>query len=215
MFLLFGPPGAGKGTQADFLIQKYNFKKFSMGDILRDEIAAGSSIGRIVEGILRKGALVSDEIVFEIVEDFVLENLGKNILFDGFPRNIHQAQELERILARHNLKLALAIELYLPEDEILRRISGRSYCPVCGAIFNEITNPPLKDGICDKCGARLIRRPDDDPQVIKNRIRVYNEETKPLADYYKTQGIYRQISALGDKETVFKRLTQVIDGYFR
>ncbi|MEO0142070.1 MAG: adenylate kinase [candidate division WOR-3 bacterium] len=215
MFLLFGPPGAGKGTQAELLMQKYNLKKFSMGDILREEVAAGSKIGKMVEGVLKKGTLVSDDIVFEIVEDFVLENSHKNILFDGFPRNLNQALGLERILAQHNLKLVLAIELYLPEEEIITRISGRNYCPVCGAIFNEATNPPVRSGICDKCGARLVKRPDDDPQVIKNRLLIYNEETRPLAEYYKAQGIYRQVSALGDKETVFKRLIQVIDGYFK
>jgi len=215
MFLIFGPPGAGKGTQAEILAQKYNLKKFSMGDVLREEISAGSSIGRMVEEHIKNGALVPDELIFEIVEDFLLANLNTDILFDGFPRNLNQALELERILAQHNLKLSLAIELSLPEDEIIRRLSGRTYCSVCGTLYNEITNPPQKTGVCDRCGGKLLKRPDDDVAVIRNRLKVYNEETRPLAEYYKSLGIHRMVSAMGDKDLVFKRIVEVIDGCFK
>lgn len=212
MIFLFGAPGVGKGTQAGLLVEKYNFKKFSMGDVLREEISQGSSFGKKVEIFLKNGALAPDNIVFEIVEDYVLENLGQPILFDGFPRNLNQAMELEKLLARHNQKINLAIELQLPREEIIKRTLSRIYCFKCGAVFNEITNPPKIPNICDNCGSILTKRKDDNLEVIKNRLKVYEEMTKPLSEYYKSLGVYVMVDASGSKKEVLQRIIQVIDG---
>lgn len=215
MIFLFGPPGVGKGTQADLLVERYNLKKFSMGDILREEVAMGSLTGKKVEEYMKNGILAPDDIVFEIVEDFVIENLNDRILFDGFPRNLNQAIELEKILARHNRKIALAIELQLTKEELIKRILGRLYCPKCSAVYNEVTNPPKSPGICDECGTYLEKRKDDNLEVINNRLKVYEELTRPLCDYYKSLGVLVGIDASGDKEDVYKRISQVLDGYIK
>ncbi len=215
MVFLFGPPGVGKGTQADLLVERYNFKKFSMGDILREEVALGSPIGKKVEECLKNGILAPDDIVFEIVEDFVVENLNDRILFDGFPRNLNQAIELEKLLARHNRKITLAIELHLTKEELINRILGRLYCPKCGAVYNEVTNPPRNPNTCDECSAHLEKRKDDTLEVITNRLKVYEELTKPLSDYYKSLGVLVSIDASGKKEDVYKKIVQVIDGYIK
>ncbi|MEO0129241.1 MAG: adenylate kinase [candidate division WOR-3 bacterium] len=215
MIFLFGPPGVGKGTQADLLVERYNFKKFSMGDVLREEVAIGSPIGKKVEEYMKNGVLAPDDIVFEIVEDFVIENLNDRILFDGFPRNLNQAIELEKLLARHNRKIALAIELQVSKEELIKRILGRLYCPKCGAVYNEITNPPKIPGTCNECGTHLEKRKDDNLEVINNRLKVYEDLTRPLSDYYKSLGVLVSIDASGTKEDVYKRISQVLDGYIK
>lgn len=212
MVFLFGAPGVGKGTQAELLVEKYNFKKFSMGDILRDEVALGSPVGEKIEGFLKNGALAPDNIVFDIVEDYVLDNLEHHILFDGFPRNLNQAMELEKLLARHNKKISLAIEMQLSKEEIIRRILARIYCLKCGKVFNEITNPPKIPNICDNCGSMLVKRKDDNLEVINNRLKVYEELTRPLSEYYKSLGVYVPIDATGSKEDILQRIIRVIDG---
>uniref|UniRef100_A0A7C6EIL9 Adenylate kinase n=1 Tax=candidate division WOR-3 bacterium TaxID=2052148 RepID=A0A7C6EIL9_UNCW3 len=215
MIFLFGPPGVGKGTQADLLVDRYNFKKFSMGDVLREEIEIGSPTGKKVEEYLKKGVLAPDDIVFELVEDFVIENLNDRILFDGFPRNLNQAIELEKLLARHSKKITLAIELHLTKEELIKRILGRLYCPKCGAVYNEVTNPPKTPDICDECGSHLEKRKDDNLEVIENRLKVYEELTKPLSDYYKSLGVLVSIDASGTKEDVYKKIVKVLDGYIK
>ncbi|MEO0095650.1 MAG: adenylate kinase [candidate division WOR-3 bacterium] len=215
MIFLFGPPGVGKGTQADLLVARYNFKKFSAGDALREEVAMGSPLGKKVETYLKNGLLAPDEIVFEIVEDFILENLQNRILFDGFPRNLNQAIELEKLLARYNRKIDLAIELQLANEEIVKRILARLYCPRCGAIYNEISNPPLKPGICDVCKNNLEKRKDDTLEVISNRLKVYEESTKPLSEYYKSLGVYVSVDASGTMDEVYSKIVKVLDGYIK
>jgi adenylate kinase len=215
MFFLFGAPGVGKGTQAELLVQKYNMIKFSMGDVLREEMNNGSALGKKVEVYLKQGVLAPDDMVFEIVEDFIQENRGSEVLFDGFPRNINQALDLEKVLAQHDLKIASAIELHLPEEEIVNRIMNRSYCSSCGVIYNDITNPPLKKWICDKCGGVLAKRKDDDVEVIKRRLKVYGEETRPLCEYYRNLGVYKQVEASGTKEEVLERISRIINGYIK
>lgn len=215
MVFLFGPPGVGKGTQAEFLVEKYNFKKFSMGDVLREEVAMGSPIGKRVEQYLKNGILAPDEVVFEIVEDFVIENLNEKILFDGFPRNLNQAIELEKLLARHNRKIDLAIELWLPKEELIKRILGRLNCPKCGAVYNEITNPPKVRNLCNLCGGTLEKREDDNIEIVNHRLTVYDDITKPLSDYYRSLGVLVSIDASGSKEDVYQRIIRVLDGYFK
>jgi adenylate kinase len=212
MVFLFGAPGVGKGTQAQLLVEKYNFKKFSMGDVLREEVALGSPIGKQVETYLKNGVLAPDNIVFEIVEDYVLENLNSPILFDGFPRNLIQALELEKLLARHNKKIGIAIELQLSDEEIIKRTLARSYCPKCGAVYNEITSPPRVPNVCDNCGTALVKRKDDNLEIIKNRLKIYEEMTRPLSEYYRALGVYVPVDASGSKEEILQRIIKVIDG---
>ena len=212
MILLFGPPGVGKGTQADLLSKKYNLKKFSMGDILREEVSFNSLLGSRVEEHIRLGNLVPDDIVVEIVENFLIENRNGHILFDGFPRTMNQALILERSLARLGMSVDVALEMYLSEEDIIKRLRNRRHCPNCGRIYNYITDPPKKDGVCDNCGQRLIKRIDDDEDVIKKRLEVYEEETKPITDYYKSLSVYKQIDAAISREEVFKKISGIING---
>jgi len=211
--LLFGPPGVGKGTQADLLATKYNLIKFSMGDILREEMSLNSPLGNELEDYVKNGNLVPDGVILELVKDFLLENSDANILFDGFPRNLNQALSLEQSLAQLNMSLDIAIEMHLSEDEIVKRLQNRRQCSNCGRIYNSLTNPPKKDDLCDNCSKKLIKRIDDDVAVIKRRLRVYEEETRPLSDYYRSLNIYKQVDVSGFQEEVFKKISSTIDGY--
>jgi len=213
MALLFGPPGVGKGTQSDLLSQKYEFVKFSMGDILRQEVARQSEVGSRIKEFLDSGVLVPDKLIFELVENFIRENRNKHILFDGFPRNLNQAQRLELTLSQLKLKLEVAMEMYLSEEHIIERLTNRRYCPECGAIYNLLTAPPKQDKRCDKCQCPLMRRNDDSEEIIKKRLEVYRKETSPLVDYYKSRGIYTRIDAHGSQDEVFKKISKIIDGY--
>ncbi|MEO0136547.1 MAG: adenylate kinase [candidate division WOR-3 bacterium] len=215
MIFLFGPPGVGKGTQADLLVERYNFKKFSIGDVLREEVAIGSALGKKVESYMKNGLLAPDDIILEIVDDFIKENLKEKLLFDGFPRNLNQAIELEKLLARYNRKIDLALEFYLERNELIKRLLGRLYCPKCGAVYNEITNPPKIAGHCDNCGSVLEKRKDDNIETINNRLKIYEEMTKPLSDYYRSLGVLVTIDAAGKREEVHKQIVRVLDGYIK
>jgi len=211
--LFLGPPGSGKGTQADLLVKKYDFKKFSMGDILREEVALSSSIGNKSAHYIKNGMLVPDEIIFNLVSDFLVENHNCHILFDGFPRTINQALNLEKILAQMNSSLNIALELQLLPDEIVKRLINRRYCLKCSRIYNYESNPPKRRGMCDDCGERLSKRDDDTEDVINKRLKIYEEETRPLVDYYKSLSIYNQIDARGMPHEIFEKISQVIDGH--
>jgi adenylate kinase len=210
--LLFGPPGVGKGTQADLITQRFNYVKFSMGDVLREEVALGSPVGKEVEKFMKQGVLAPDNIIFEIVSDFLLENKPAPILFDGFPRNINQALNLEKTTAQLNLAIDHAIEMSIPEEYVIQRLVNRRYCPGCGAIYNLVTNPPKKTDHCDKCPERLLQRPDDNETTIRKRLQIYRDETKPLTDYYKSLNLYRPIDARGSQEEVFQRIALCLNG---
>jgi adenylate kinase len=213
MMLLFGAPGVGKGTQADILAEKYQLRKFSMGDSLREEVSLGGLLGSKIEGHIQNGELVPDELITEIVRNFLIENKDQHIIFDGFPRNLNQAMMLERLLAQSGGMVDLAIELQLDDSEIVRRLKNRWNCPSCGMIYNYLTHPPKKEGICDRCGAVLTKRVDDDEAVIRRRLKVYLDQTKPMTDYYRSLGVYRRIDAVGSKDEVFRKITEILDGY--
>jgi len=211
MMVLFGPPGVGKGTQADLLSQKYNLVKFSMGDVLREEIALSSPVATELEKYLYRGMLAPDDIVLGLVENFLLEHRGTDILFDGFPRTINQAENLQKIVARLALLLNLALEMHLSEEDLIKRLVNRTYCPHCGRIYNYITNPPKTNGVCDVCGYTLEKRHDDDEKIIKKRLKVYEQRTRALTDFYKSQNIYDRIDANGSQKEIFKRISEIID----
>lgn len=213
MALLFGPPGVGKGTQADLLAKKNRFVKFSTGDMLREEVASKSELGGQITDFLDRGVLVPDDIISDLARQFIEKHSNDNILFDGFPRNLNQARSLTHSLSKINLSLDVAIEMYLDEYELIKRLKNRRYCPSCNKIYNFITKPPRKEQFCDDCGTVLIRRKDDDESVIRKRLDVYEKETQPLVDYYTSRSIYERVDASGSQETVYKKIFLIIDAH--
>ncbi len=211
--VLFGPPGVGKSTQADLIAQNLNFKKFSMGDILRDEVTLQSELGKKIERYVEAGELVPDDIVFELVKKFVYEHQKAHILFEGYPRTIRQAEALDALLSQLGLSIDIVLEIFLDDNEIFRRLKNRGYCPNCGRVYNYDTNPPKADSICDNCGQRLVTRSDDSEEVIRRRLRVYAEQTKKLADHYNTPHVYLRIPADGTKQEVFDKISHIIYAY--
>jgi adenylate kinase len=211
--ILFGPPGVGKGTQAQALAQKFNLVRLSTGDLLREEISLSSPVGRKVEQYLKKGRLVPDDIMLEIIDNILLENKERDILFDGFPRNLNQAHSLERSLAQLGQKINVAFEMHLEKDELVKRLVNRRYCPKCGRIYNSITNPPQKRGECDDDGAKLLSRDDDKAEVIEKRQKIYEDETRPLVDYYRLLNVYKKIDAQGNQDEVLDRISEIVNAY--
>ena len=202
--VLLGPPGAGKGTLAARLVEAFGFVHLSTGDILREEVKKGSELGKLAQGYMERGELVPDEVILGMVRERV-DGKSDGFLFDGFPRTIAQAEGLEEILPVH-----MAIYLELPEEEVVRRLSARRVCKQCGANYNLITQPPKVPGVCDRCGGELYQRPDDNEEVIRNRFRVYTEQSAPLIDYYERKGILVRVDASLPPEEVFRRVAEVL-----
>lgn len=211
--LIFGPPGVGKGTQAQLLAEKYNLLRISTGDLLREEVSLSSPTGRKVEQFLRKGHLVPDDIMFEIIDNILIENKDQDILFDGFPRNLNQARSLEKSLAQLGQRIDLAFQMHLDEDEIVKRLVNRRYCPKCGRIYNYITNPPKNNDVCDLDKQKLSKRDDDTEAIIRKRLSIYEAETRPLIGYYKSLNIYREVNAQGSQEVVLDKISSIVDDY--
>lgn len=208
--ILFGPPGVGKGTQAQMLAERYDLFRLSTGDLLREEISLSSHIGRKAEQFLKKGHLVPDDIIFEMIQSILIENKERGIIFDGFPRNLNQAHTLESSLAQLGQNIDIACEMHLEEDELIKRLVNRQYCPKCERIYNLHTNPPKRAGICDDDREKLVRRADDSEDVIKNRLNIYKEATRPLVHYYKSLNVYTRINAQGSQEEVFDRISKIV-----
>ncbi len=204
--VLLGPPGAGKGTLAARLVEAFGFVHLSTGDILREEVKKGSELGKLAQGYMERGELVPDEVILGMVRERV-DGKSDGFLFDGFPRTIAQAEGLEEILPVH-----LAIYLELPEEEVVRRLSARRVCKQCGANYNLITQPPKVPGVCDRCGGELYQRPDDNEEVIRNRFRVYTEQSAPLIGYYERKGILVRVDASLPPDEVFRRVAEVLGG---
>ena len=179
--IMLGPPGAGKGTQAEFLSEKYGIPQISTGAIIRGVIASGSDEGKRIKELIDKGMLLPDETVVSMVKNRLAEPDCKNgFILDGFPRTIEQAKALDKM----GVKIDHVLSIELSDDEILERLSGRRECKVCRASYHIEDHPPKKEGICDRCGGELITRDDDKPETIKNRLKVYHESTEPLKKYY-------------------------------
>jgi adenylate kinase len=211
--LLFGPPGVGKSTQADLIANNLRFKKFSMGDILRDEVASNSELGKKIKRYVESGELVPDDIVFELVKKFVCDNQKADILFEGYPRTVRQAEALDALLSQLGSSMDVVLEIYIGDDEVFRRLSNRGYCPNCSSIYNYDTHPPKDDSICDNCGQKLVTRSDDSEEVIRRRLRLYAEQTKKLADHYNIPDVYKRIRADGTKQEVFDKIAHIIHAY--
>lgn len=210
--ILLGAPGAGKGTIAKMLVDKYGIVQISTGDILRQAVKEGTEVGKKAAEYMNTGKLVPDSIIMDIIEERIAKpDCAKGFIFDGFPRTIPQAEELAKLLAKKNMSIDAIINLEVPEDVVLRRLTSRRTCsnPGCQAIYNIYTMPPKKDGICDKCGSALVQRDDETEEAIKVRLATYYEKTQPLIDYYKNHKAYFAVPSLVAQETfdeIVKRL---------
>ena len=211
--VLLGPPGAGKGTQGVVLSKNYNIAHISTGDILREAVKAGTALGKKALEYMNKGELVPDEIVTGIVvERLAKEDAKKGFILDGFPRTLKQAEDLDKELKRISSGIDMVLYFEIPEAVAIERLTGRRVCKSCGANYHIKNIPPQKEGICDKCGANLFQRPDDTIATVKNRLKVYDEQTSPLIEYYTKQGILKKVSGALDVKDLFKVLSQIFSG---
>jgi adenylate kinase len=186
--ILLGAPGAGKGTVAELLMSRYGIKQISTGDMLRSAVNAGTGLGAKAEGYMKRGELVPDELILGIMETRLqADDCVKGFILDGFPRTMGQAAALKKILEKLNMKIDAVVNLEVPEDVIIRRLTSRRTCsnPDCQAIYNVLTKPSRKEGICDKCGSPTIQRADETEEAIKQRLTTYAEKTAPLIEYYR------------------------------
>jgi len=206
--IFLGPPGAGKGTQAERLAEDLKIKKISTGDILREAVAKGTELGQRAKSYMERGELVPDEIILGIIEEAINDEEG--FILDGFPRNINQAKALDEMLSRKGLNITHVIFLDVPDEEIIKRIAYRRVCLKCGAVYNLIFNPPNEDEICNNCGSKLVQREDDREEVVRKRLEVYRGSTEALIRIYEERGILRKIDGLGDREEVFRRIREAL-----
>ncbi len=205
--ILLGPPGAGKGTQAKYLVERYGFHHISTGDILRDAVNKGTDLGKKAKEYMDKGELVPDHIMIGLIEEVLPEG---NFILDGFPRTVEQAKALDEMLSKKGMKIDKVILFDVEDKLIVERLSGRRSCPSCGAVYHIKYNPPKNDEICDNCGVKLVHRSDDTEEVILKRLEVYRKQTAPLIKYYEERGILKRIDAGKDIADVQRELESVI-----
>ncbi len=209
--VMLGAPGAGKGTQAKKIVDKYGIPQISTGDLFRANIKAGTELGKKVTSYMDRGALVPDDLVLDLVMDRLSQDDCQNgYVLDGFPRTIPQAQALTAALKEKGEKLDYAINVDVPDEAIVNRMGGRRACVGCGATYHVVFNPPKKEGICDVCGKELILRNDDKPETVQNRLNVYHQQTQPLIDYYQEEGILRQVDGTQEMDAVFAEITALL-----
>ena len=210
--IMLGAPGAGKGTQADKIAQKYSIPHISTGDIFRKNIKEGTALGKEAKQYMDEGKLVPDELTVRILLDRVAsDDCSRGYILDGFPRTIPQAEALEKKLGELDDDIDFAINVDVPDENIVNRMSGRRACPKCGATYHIKHIPPKKEGICDECGAELIIRDDDKPETVQNRLKVYHEQTQPLIEYYDKKKILRTVDGTKDAEDVFRAIADILE----
>lgn len=213
MNLIFmGPPGAGKGTQAEFIKQNYPIPHISTGDMFREAVSKGTEMGLRAKQYMDEGKLVPDEVTIGVVE----ERLGQpdcqqGFLLDGFPRTLVQAEALDRVMANLGRSIEAAIDIYVPDQILVERMSGRISCKECKTVYNLNSHPPATAGVCDKCGGELVQRNDDKEETARRRLQVYQEETRPVTDYYLQHGILHRIDGNRDSEAVFADIQKVLE----
>ena len=211
--VLLGAPGAGKGTQAKMLINRFKIPQISTGDILRKAVADGTPLGKEAKVIMDQGGLVSDKIVLGLVEDRIKQPDCKNgFILDGFPRNTVQAEALDKILSGMNMPLTVALNIDVDLNDLLKRLTGRRTCKSCQQMYNIYFSPSKKEGACDKCGGQLFQRDDDKEATIKKRLDVYQQQTAPLIDYYSKKKIMKTVAGVGSIEDIFKKAVAAIEG---
>lgn len=209
--IFFGPPGAGKGTQAKLAARKCGLPHLSTGDMFRDAISRGTPLGKKVQPILGSGALVPDELVIGMVEERLSQpDCARGFIFDGFPRTLPQAEQLDALLEAKGCGKPLVVEFCVSHEKLFRRLAGRWTCPVGGEVYNEFDAPPKVPGVCDRDGAELMQRPDDRPEVVKDRLVAYERQTRPLSDYYLRRGVLETIDASRSVDEVSRALEAIL-----
>lgn len=209
--IMLGAPGAGKGTQAKMIADKYGVPHVSTGDIFRANIKNGTELGMEAKKYMDQGLLVPDELTVKILLDRVSQPDCKNgYVLDGFPRTIPQAEVLDKALAELGESIDYAIDVDVPDENIVKRMSGRRACVSCGATYHVVHVPPKKEGICDRCGSELILRDDDKPETVKNRLDVYHKQTQPLIDFYTKKGVLKTVDGTVDMKDVFKAIVAIL-----
>ena len=209
--ILLGPPGAGKGTQAAKIVEKYKIPHISTGDIFRDNIKRGTELGKKAQEYMNRGELVPDDLVIEIATDRLLADDCKDgFLLDGFPRTVYQAEKLDEFLASRGGRIDHVIDIAVDKDELMSRLTGRRVCKACGASYHVVNIPPKKEGVCDVCGGELIQRADDNAETVANRIEVYEAQTMPLIAYYGKAGNISHIDGATGLDSVFADIVQAL-----
>lgn len=209
--ILLGPPGAGKGTQAVKIVEKYGVPHISTGDIFRENIKKGTELGKKAQEYMNRGELVPDDLVIEIATTRLLEDDCKNgFLLDGFPRTVYQAEKLDEFLAAHGSKIDKVLDIAVEKEELITRLTGRRVCKACGASYHVVNIPPRTEGVCDICGGELVQRADDNIETVTNRIDVYEAQTKPLVDYYEKAGNIAHIDGRSGLDNVFADIVKAL-----
>jgi adenylate kinase len=213
MRLVFlGAPGAGKGTQAKRLVEKYGIPQISTGDLLRAAVSAGTALGKEAKSYMDRGELVPDSVVLGMVKERLSQDdCKKGFILDGFPRNVAQAEALDKMLAEMNMPLDIALNLDVPFDDLMKRLTGRRTCKSCGQMYNVYYSPSKVEGKCDKCGGELFQRDDDKEETIRKRLEVYKAQTEPLIDYYSKKGILKSVSGTGSIDEIFNSICAILE----
>ncbi len=209
--ILLGPPGAGKGTQAAKIVEKYHVPHISTGDIFRENIKKGTELGKKAQEYMNRGELVPDDLVIEIATTRLLEDDCKDgFMLDGFPRTVYQAEKLDEFLNAHGKKIEYVLDMAVEKAELVTRLTGRRVCKACGASFHIVNIPPKKEGVCDTCGGELFQRADDNEETVANRISVYEAQTMPLIDYYEKAGVITHIDGAAGLDNVFDKVVSIL-----
>ncbi len=210
--VIFGPPGAGKGTQAGLIVQRVDIPQVSTGDIFRRHLKEGTELGKKAKSYMESGALVPDELVFDIAKDRLLEpDCADGALLDGFPRSLPQAVFLDKWLHGRDDRVHLVVNLQVPDEEVVKRMGGRRSCLNCGATYHVTWNPPASEGVCDRCGKELIQRSDDLEATVRDRLKAYHEQTSPIVDHYREQGVVADVDGVGSIEVIFEQVIAAIE----
>ena len=210
--ILLGPPGAGKGTQAQRMVERYRIPQISTGDILRAAVKESTPLGTKAKGFMDRGQLVPDEIVIGIIEERLkAKDCNSGFILDGFPRTIPQAEALQPILAKLGKKIDHVINIEVDSEELVRRLTGRRTCKNCGAMFHVLFQPPKKEGMCDRCGGTLYQRADDNEEAIRTRLKEYGKQTTPLIQYYRGKETLRSIQGVGGPDQIFEQIVRLLD----
>lgn len=210
--ILLGAPGSGKGTQAELIQQKLNIPHISTGDMLRHAVRTGTDLGRKAEPIMKRGDLISDDLMNGIVEERLAQgDVSEGFVLDGYPRTLNQAEAFDRFLEGNGNGGLHVFHLSVPDDVIVGRVTDRVTCPSCGAIYHRKTTPPKEEGVCDRCGSTLVARADDqEAESVRTRLREYHRETEPLVDYYRNKKVLHEIDGLGDIDSIFEQISGVL-----
>lgn len=214
--VLVGPPGAGKGTQAQYISSNLSIPKISTGDIFRYNVSSGTELGRQAKAFMDRGDLVPDEVTIAMVSSRLQEDDAQDgFLLDGFPRTVPQAETLKKMLAEWDSRLDIVLELVVDDDEVVRRLSGRRTCRKCGRIWHVVFDPPARQGLCDDCGGELFQRDDDQEETIRHRLDVYAQQTRPLIAFYADEGTLLGIDATGPVEEITDRAMSALRRFVR